>query len=381
MLLCPGYFYSMVRTILLFILALLSLLTVVRPPEYHLWLLTILITEFPWIPILLTVALLATGNKNRKWRLAGNIAGALALALYISPVVRAYILAGKLDKEMDVALGKHADIPVQPFSTLKMVTGIFAQQDTSVIYFYDGRLGISYFKSHQAGKHPCVVVVHGGSWSGGGSEQLPELNTVLAHSGYNVASINYRLAPFYKSPAQVEDLHKAMCYLKDNADELGIDTTRFVLLGRSAGAQISLCGSYTFHDPCIVGTISYYGPADMVWGYSLPANPLVFDSRQVMIDYLGGTYEQVPQQYFNSSPIEFVTPQSPPTLLIHGPLDPLVAYEHSVRLSNKLRQNHVPYYFLSLPCGTHGCDYTINGPSGQLATYAVLRFLDAVCHK
>jgi acetyl esterase/lipase len=247
-------------------------------------------------------------------------------------------------------------------------------------YCYHDTLRLDFYPSVQPGLRPCVIVVHGGSWAGGNSRQLPELNSVLANNGYHVAAINYRLAPACKSPGQVEDVRNAIAYLKSNARELGIDSTKLILLGRSAGAQITLVAAYTLHDPAIIGTISYYGPADMVWGYSLAANPLVFDSRKVMVDYLGGTYNEVPQNYFNSSPIEFATPQSPPTLLIHGPLDPLVAYDHSVRLNKQLEALNVPHYFLDLPCGTHGCDYTLNGPSGQVATYTVLGFLDRVCN-
>ena len=371
----------MFRLVLLGILFLLSLLTVIRAPQYHLWLLAIAITEFPWIWLLLTSALLILGIWTDKYALAGSITGLVALVFFISPIVRIYPVAARLDKEMDAAFVKIKSTDGSVFSIAKMFTGINARQNTPQTFFYKDSLAIDFYKGSGAGERPCVIVVHGGSWAGGDNEQLPELNTVLANAGYHVAAINYRLAPAFKNPSQVADLKDAMQYLKAHARELGIDSSRFVLLGRSAGAQITLAASYTFHDPAIVGSISYYGPADMVWGYSLSANPLVFDSRKVMVDYLGGTYEEVPQQYFNSSAIEFVTPQSPPTLLIHGPLDPLVAYEHSVRLDKKLSANHVRHYLLSLPCGTHGCDYTLNGPSGQVATYAVLRFLDAVCRK
>lgn len=371
----------MFRLILLVVLFLISLLAVIRAPQYHLWLLAIAVTEFPWIWMLLTFILLLMGIRTDKYVLAGTVTGIAALLLFLSPVVRIYAVSSGLDKHLTAAFGSAQHDGVNPFSAVKMITGINSKQDAPQTFFYKDRLAIDFYKARQQGNRPCVIVVHGGSWAGGDNKQLPELNTVLARAGYHVAAINYRLAPAYKSPAQVGDLKAAVQYLKDHAAELGIDTAKFVLLGRSAGAQITLVASYTFHDPSIVGSISYYGPADMVWGYSLPANPLVFDSRKVMVDYLGGTYEQVPQQYFNSSAIEFVTPQSPPTLLIHGPLDPLVAYEHSVRLDKKLEANKVPHYFLSLPCGTHGCDYTLNGPSGQVATYAVLHFIESICNK
>ena len=373
-------FTDMLRLVLLIIVFLLSLLAVFRAPTYHLWLTAIVVTEFPLIGITITSGLLLWGYKVDKYVLPGTIIGVVALLILLSPIVRIIMLSPKLKEEMNVALGA-VDQPTSqaPFSISKMITGIGAKQLESTTHFYDGRLTLDFYESQKSGKRPCVIVVHGGSWAGGDSKQLPELNTVLANEGYHVASINYQLAPDVKSPAQVEDVAKAMHYLREHAGELNIDTNQFVLLGRSAGAQITLVAAYTFHDPSIKGVVSFYGPADMIWGYSLPANKLVFDSRKVMVDYLGGTYEEVPQQYFNSSAIEFVTPRSPATLLIHGPIDPLVHYDHSTRLSAKLTKNHVPYYFLSLPCGTHGCDYTLNGPSGQLTTYSVLRFLKAVC--
>ena len=117
----------------------------------------------------------------------------------------------------------------------------------------------------------------------------------------------------------------------------------------------------------------------MVWGYKNPANPLVLNSCKIMEDYLGGTYEQVPKQYVASSATEMVSSHSVPTLLIHGKNDPLVAYEHSTRLEKKLEGYGIKHYLLTLPWATHGCDYTLNGPSGQLATYTVLRFLNQVC--
>ena len=97
-----------------------------------------------------------------------------------------------------------------------------------------------------------------------------------------------------------------------------------------------------------------------------------------MEDYLGGTYSQVPENYRQSSPIEFASVSSPPTLLLHGGNDVLVAFEHSRRLNNKLHQLGVRHYLLALPWATHGFDYNLNGPGGQLSTNLVERFLASV---
>jgi len=222
------------------------------------------------------------------------------------------------------------------------------------------------------------VVIHGGSWKSGDSQQLPELNSRLAKNGYHVAAINYRLAPDSQSPAPVQDVSDALTFLKEKAGQFAIDKTNFIILGRSAGAQIALLAAYTLRDPSIRGVIDFYGPADMVWGYSLPSNPLIMDSRKVMEDYLGETYQTHSENFRKSSPLLYVSEQSPPTLIIHGKNDVLVAYEHSRRLAKKLRENKIRHHLLTLPWATHAFDYNLNGPGGQLSTYAVLYFLKSV---
>ncbi len=165
-----------------------------------------------------------------------------------------------------------------------MITGINSKQISYKTFTYDAANGLTldFYPAPTQGKKPCVIVVHGGSWAGGDSRQLPELNSELAKASYHVASINYRLAPQYKFPAPIEDLKVALNYLQSQASILLIDTNNFVLLGRSAGGQIVLSAAYMLNDPAIKGVISLYGPADMVWGYANPTNPLVLNSRKVM---------------------------------------------------------------------------------------------------
>ncbi len=372
----------MLRFCLLLLLFLPSLLCVFPAPALFCWYLAIMVTEFPWIFIAATLLCLTWGFGLKGFSLAGTLLGICALVLFLRPVVGANVIAGKLDEGLQQAFGKYDVDSTSPFNVAKMVTGIGAKQVPyeTMTYTPSGiaPLTLDYYAAAQTGNRPCVIVVHGGSWEGGTSQQLPELNSYLAKAGYNVATINYRLAPENKSPAQVADLHTAIAYLKQYAQQLHIDTAKLVLLGRSAGGQIVMEGAYTFNDPDIKGVISYYGPADMVWGYKHPANLRVYNSCEVMRTYLGGPYDAMPEKYVAASPIEAATTASPPTLLIQGKLDVLVAYEHAPRLVEKLNASKVPNYLLSLPWATHGCDYTINGPSGQLATYAVSRFLGKV---
>lgn len=376
----------MIRFGLIVFLLLISLLAVFPAPEFHLWILAIIVTEFSYIFIAITIILLLIKTKGR-YRKPGSFIGFVVLILFLSPVFRAYVVAAKLPENLKATFGNEIDAlknnPLKtPFSFFSMFSKIddkeiFPQTFTYKTYPEIG-LQLDFYAVKTASKKPCVVVIHGGSWSGGDDKQLPELNSYLAKRGYAVASIDYRLAPEYKSTQALEDVKSAVNYLKANAEKLQIDTNNFVLLGRSAGAQLALLAAYTFKNEGIKGVINFYGPADMVWGYFTPANPLVLNSHKVMEAYLGGTYQQQKNQYEASSPILQVNAQTVPTLSIHGKNDVLVSYQHSIRLKQKLNSLGVKNYLLTLPWATHGCDYNLNGPSGQLATYTVERFLHVV---
>lgn len=374
----------MTRLIILIILLLLSLLSVMRAQAYYLWLMAIAVTEFPLIFAGGTIVMLATGFWAGKYQWAGTLVGFIALILFLSPILRSYLISRRLEKDMSAAFGPvYLKNGVEPFSFSKLFRLNFkdtvgSKTLTYVTYDDGAALKLDFFPAQATGKRPCVIVVHGGSWSSGDSKQLADLNSYMAKMGYNVAAINYRLAPKYQTPAPVEDIKSAMSFFRTHADEFHIDTSQFVLLGRSAGAQIALLAAYTLHDKSIKGVIEFYGPADMVWGYSIPSNPLIMDSRKVMGDYVGGTYAQVPQKYHDCSPLFFAGPASPPTLMIHGVNDVLVTYLHAAKLSTKLEEEHVKHYWLRLPWATHGFDFNLYGPGGQLSTYAVRNFLSSV---
>jgi acetyl esterase/lipase len=367
----------MIRLILVIIFLLISLLAIFKAPTYHLWLLSIGVAEFAWVFIAITLVLVLSGFFGGRFQTAGTLCGITALLLYLYPVVKAWSEGRQLANAMDVVFGSDPAASA-PFSFSRMISGYPQKEIPSQVLAYSGNLRMDFYPSSAAGLRPCVIVIHGGSWSSGDSKQLPELNSYLANKGYHVAAINYRLAPTYRSPLPVEDVYTAMDYLRAHAIGLQVDINQFVLLGRSAGAQIALLAAYRQPVPGLKGVIDFYGPADMVWGYSLPANPWVMDSRKVLEDYLGGTYTAVPKNYEASSPIEFVNKMSVPTLIIHGEHDVLVAYEHSIRLKKKLTENGIKHFFLSLPWATHGFDYNLHGPGGQLSTYSVERFLHNV---
>lgn len=375
----------MIKLIIIIVLFLISLLAVIKAPAYYLWLLAVGVTEFPLLFAGITSLLLIAGIWLQKYQLTSTVIGVAALLLFLSPILRSYIVAASLKKDFITAFGPgsasiHGDSTQAPFSFFKLFKTKSVVKHQSFVYNTDKDvpLSLNFYPAAVDGKRPCIVSVHGGSWAGGDNSELPELNSYLAQQGYNVAAIDYRLAPKYQTPAPAQDVAEAFTYLKAHADELHIDTNKFVLLGRSAGAQIALLSAYTHPEPGLKGVVDFYGPADMVWGYSVPSNPLIMDSRKVMENYIGGSYRAVPQKYVACSPIEFVNKSTVPTLLIHGDNDVLVSPEHSRRLDAQLTKNNVPHFLLKLPWATHGFDYNLYGPGGQLSTYVVEGFINMV---
>jgi acetyl esterase/lipase len=79
---------------------------------------------------------------------------------------------------------------------------------------------------------PAVIVIHGGAWRSGDKRQLRNLAELFARRGYVAAAINYRLAPKWSYPAQLDDCQRAVRWLRKNAKEFRVDPKRLVLLER-----------------------------------------------------------------------------------------------------------------------------------------------------
>jgi len=224
---------------------------------------------------------------------------------------------------------------------------------------------------------PCIVVIHGGGWDGGDRTQLAGWNARWAGQGYAVAAVSYRLAPQAIWPAQGDDVRAAIAWLKANAIRLEIDPARLVLLGRSAGGQLATAVGYGAHDPAIRGVIALYAPHDMPFAWSVSREDDTLNSVKLMSQYLGGPPDTPAQRerYESASGQLLASRDSPPTLLIHGVPDTLAWSRHSERLAARLTELGIKHTHLQLPWATHGFDFNPDGPGGQLADYAITRFL------
>jgi acetyl esterase/lipase len=90
-----------------------------------------------------------------------------------------------------------------------------------------------------AGPRPIVFYVHGGGFRFLSKDTHWIMALMFARAGYLVFNVSYRLAPRHPFPAAVEDVCDAWCYMLREAGKYGGDTSRVVVAGESAGANLA----------------------------------------------------------------------------------------------------------------------------------------------
>ncbi|MBA3848386.1 MAG: hypothetical protein C0502_00125 [Opitutus sp.] len=360
------------------------------PPFGGLWKVALAAGEFGhWLALFpLGLALLAAAATGGWPRLATITLAAAAGAFLLRPAFLAARMAGKLPGGLrqafghDHCLGKPAFDPLRLYWPVRPARGAVRTETFARANGEELRLDHYPASQPHGARAPCLVVVHGGGWDGGGRAQLAGWNHRWAARGYAVAAISYRLAPRHRWPAPREDTLAALAWLKAHAARLGLDPRRFVLVGRSAGGQIATAVAYGADDPAIVGVVSFYAPQDMPFAWSVSREDDALNSVKLMRQYLGGPPDTPERRalYASASAQAMIGAAPPPTLLLHGRPDPLVWHRHSERMAARLREAGARHFHLELPWATHGFDCNLDGPGGQLADYAIDSFLLAVAH-
>ena len=201
-----------------------------------------------------------------------------------------------------------------------------------------------------------IVLIHGGAWSSGDKTDFDAYVDTLKRRipDYAIFNINYRLATGTSNffPSQENDVKAALEFIVNKSAEYYV-SQKIVLLGASAGGHLALLQGFKYASPVKVkAIIDFFGPTDMTDLYNNPASPLIPSSSIALI--VGGTPTTNPAIYQQSSPVNFVTAQSPPTIILQGGLDQLVSPSQSVALKNKLQTMGVVNQYVFYPLENHG---------------------------
>ena len=175
----------------------------------------------------------------------------------------------------------------------------------------------------------------------------------LLAKGFTVFAVRHGSSPRYKVPDASADVERAVRYIKLNAATLGVDPARLGVYGGSAGGHLSLmlgldpdAGNAQARDAVLKGpsgvaaVVAWFPPVDLR-GWTGPSE------RFPALDFPGAQAPSV-------SPIDFVSRDDPPVLLIHGDADMLVPISHSERMRTALAAAGGTVEFVTIPGGDHG---------------------------
>ena len=205
-------------------------------------------------------------------------------------------------------------------------------RSTSHSYGPESRQKLDVYSPRDAKECPVVVFFYGGSWTTGSRGLYRFVGAALAERGIVAVLPDYRLHPQVKFPLFLDDGALAVAWVQEHAHEFGGDPHRIVLMGHSAGGHEAAFLAYDrrllqkagAHPEWIVGLAGLSGP------YALAPDSKILNT------IFASPYTEAEWQ-----PVRFVTPQSPPTLLVHGTADDVVSIKHAEKLRDVLLANHV----------------------------------------
>ena len=194
---------------------------------------------------------------------------------------------------------------------------------------------------------PAVLFIHGGGWIEGDRSQLRGYGILLARLGFVCMCNSYRLSNESIWPAQIQDVNCAIRYLRANATDLGLDPDRIGVSGNSAGGHLSLMAAATNYDQIFEGeggnnevsseikAVCAIYPPTTIRQLEMP-NPL----ENAFLMLMGK--EAKKEDYDKASPLNYVTEDYPPCMLIHGSTDSVVRLKDSTKFYEKLIEFNRP---------------------------------------
>jgi acetyl esterase/lipase len=232
----------------------------------------------------------------------------------------------------------------------------------------DLKLDLYQPKNRQTPK-PTLILFHGGGWVDGQKERNVFYLLPYLSMGWAVINVEYRMAKTAPAPAAVEDCRCALRWATYHAKEYGLDTSKFVLTGTSAGGHLSLItgmlpagnvfdrqcpteSSTRWNQPTepqlkVAAIVNWFGITDV---RELVDGP---NAKHYAMEWFGSlsSREELARQV---SPINYVRAGVPPIITIHGELDDVAPYSQAVRLHAALDKAGVPNQLVTIKGRKHG---------------------------
>ena len=220
---------------------------------------------------------------------------------------------------------------IQPVSEFD-IPGVKAKKDVVYCELGERKLHADVFYPEKQANaiYPGVILIHGGGWASGAKSHLVPMAQKLAEHGYVAASVEYRLSPEALYPAGVIDLKTAIIWLKINAGEFDLDSSRVAVLGTSAGGTLASLlattgGKVIFPSHQLQGQAGDRVQAlvniDGVPDFTTPSESGKDEDPakpSAGARWFGATYKQKPELWKEASAVNYVDAQTPPTIFINS---------------------------------------------------------------
>ncbi len=215
---------------------------------------------------------------------------------------------------------------------------------------------------------PTLIYFHGGGLVEGAKEGAMLYPLPYLARGMNAVNVEYRLAPDSLAPAAVEDSRCALHWVYDNAEKYGFNTSKIVVAGHSAGGYLALmtgmlapgdnldnsCARLSadwregsIRDVKVAAIVNFFGITDYV---DLLQGP---NTRNFAVRWFGDLPSRM-ELARQLSPLSYVRKGNPPIITIAGDKDPIVPYQHQVRLHEALARQGIPNQLVTIAGGGHG---------------------------
>ena len=226
-----------------------------------------------------------------------------------------------------------AQVPIMaPFNVPGAVDGGVTRHADVAYADGSGRKLDVYTPDKPMGPSPVVMFIHGGSWSGGAKYEYEFIGRAFAANGYVAVIPDYRKWPEVAYPDFLSDNAQAVRWIEDHIGEFGGDKTRLFLAGHSAGAYNAVMLGL---DRSFLREYEVTIPIRAVAGISGPYNFYPFEYDEVR-----RTFGDAPNPE-GTQPVNLVTSDAPPMLLVSGTSDPIVRRQNSEELARRLQAQNI----------------------------------------
>jgi acetyl esterase/lipase len=204
---------------------------------------------------------------------------------------------------------------------------------------------------------PAVVLIHGGGWTSFSKSTMRGMGQFLARSGFVAFAVDYRLLHGEENrwPAQLDDVQRAVRWVRANAAKYGVNPERIGAFGHSAGGQLAaLLGMEETRDNSDAALAKYSSKVQAVVDVSGPTDLTAEhdpDGVAFLTNLLGADYAKHPEIWRAASPALNVSKTDAPFLIVHGTQDQNVPISQSQELYDKLLAAGVPVSFVKVNDG------------------------------